>query len=130
MNWFKRKETPPQPTVVSQEVLDLRASLNAATQCAANQVVEIEQLKKRLQEEETERAQLKSKLRDQTEADLVLVSLKIVYGAIAGKTRAELSPLNQQQALLQQQAAQYEPYNGFFGFGGGSLGSLLGNYHH
>ena len=130
MNWFKRKETPPQPIAVSQEVLDLRASLNAATQCAANQVVEIESLKKRFQEKETECAELRSKLRDQTEAELVLVSLKIVHGAIAGKTRAELSPLYQQQALLQQQAAQYNPYNSFLSFGGGSLGSLLGNYHH
>lgn len=50
----------------------------------------------------TELSELKSKLRDQTEADLLKTSLQIIIGVLLGQNQDALAPLRLQQMHQQQ----------------------------
>lgn len=70
-----------------------------------------------------EKDKLAAKVREQTEADLVLTSLKIIDGVSrGGKTREEVQPL----AYLQQQQMATLQNVSSSGYSYGGLGGILG----
>jgi hypothetical protein len=72
---------------------------------------------------EKELDEIRVKVRIQTEADLVLTSLKIIQGAMRGEKKEELSGLAYMQ---EQQMARYQAMGGSPNYYGGSLGGLGG----
>lgn len=66
-----------------------------------------------------EKDKLAATVREQTEADLVLTSLKIIQGAVRGETKTELSGLASMQA---QQMVAYQAMAGSSRYYGGALG--------
>ena len=82
------------------------------------------------QKVETDLEEIKTKVREQTDADLMLVSARIIMDTLKGKKPAP-SDLNLQRSLLAQQQAMgsfgqesYYPYGGLLG----GLGGLFGNH--
>ena len=69
---------------------------------------------------------VKTKVREQTEADLVLTSLKIVLRAVQGATKESLGPLVSIQA--QQMAAMQNVSPAYYANFGGVLGALGGGF--
>jgi hypothetical protein len=66
---------------------------------------ESQSLRKQLDFERAKMADLSAKIRTQTEADLVLVSLQIILKTLQGKPKEKLTGLYDQQAAYQRQLA-------------------------
>lgn len=83
-----------------------------------------------VQKQSTEIAELKAKLHEQTDADLLLVSARIMIATLKGEKPAA-SDIAMQQSLIAQQQSQRNAFQGygqfqgdpFFGVG---LSSLMG----
>jgi len=127
--WMKDARRLPE---VERQLSEANVAAMEANARARNAEAASMAAQEALSKANAEAAELKKKVRDQNEADLLLVSLQIVKRITDGEKR-ETSP--GLQTLLDQQAAlRSSPYQSYSGYGNmlGSLGlgGLLGGYPH
>ena len=126
MKWLDRRRA------ATRELLDqaVREGIRAEAEKIHADNYSLTQQLKSAQETETrtrtELAEVRAKLRDQTEADLVLVSLQLIVKAVHGEPRDRA--LEDRQRGYQHQLALMQNQSQYSGFGsavGGALGWFL-----
>ena len=128
MKWMFWKDSKPDNTheidELRKELISLRGEVSRLRQNEAQYMMQINSA-------ETDRAALRSKLREQNDADLLLVSVKIGMDIVKGEKPKD-SDLLLQNSLLQQRQAGLSgsPYSAFgLGSSGQSLfGAIFGGH--
>jgi hypothetical protein len=116
--WFKKKETPSP----SQELVD---QLHEANTRNLRLSVDLQQANTAIAGLKTERDSLQAKVREQNEADLLLVSMRIQQRILAGEKKEALrGDIALQQQLMAMSQSQ-NPWNGGLG-NAGLMGAIFG----
>jgi hypothetical protein len=119
--WFSRKKEVIDPNP------QLTEELHRASERNQKIVTELVQAKTALSSLNAEKDALQSKIREQNEADLLLVSMRITQRILAGEKKEALtSDLYAQQQLMAMSGQYQNPYGSFGQSSGLGLHSLFG----